>query len=138
MTANEIIAIAFTRNISEQHIKPADIAIATRQYVDSYITGYDITTEFYTDFIKPVIAYGVACNIFNRLSAEITDRGVVQMISQGATIMNAESKRLTLMEYELTRDYLIEMMCEQSDAVLIEDNEFQLVGFTGNEKGAML
>ena len=143
MTAAEIIALAYTRNIATGHITQADIDVATREYVTKYITPTSATSTFYTSYVHPVIAFGVACDIFNRISSEITDRGVVEMLSDGARVMDAEGKRRTLGEYEATRDKLIEIMVEEAEdegltLVYEDDVEHCPVGFTGLEKDERL
>jgi len=141
ITKSEIISAAFSRNIDTAHIKDADIDIAVRKYVNAYVSDYSGKTSFINTFIKPVIAFGVACDIFHRLAAEITDRGVVAMVSDGATILNTDSKMATLKEFEEQRDQLIDIMMENAEAAgvtVVDMDEYCSVGFTGQARGAKL
>ena len=115
MTAAQIISLAYTRNLDVKHIKQADIDVATRNYVAKYIIPTSATSSFYVSYVYPVIAFGVACDVFHRIATEITDRGVVEMLSDGARVMDSEGKRRTLGEYEATRDNLIEIMVEKAE-----------------------
>jgi hypothetical protein len=115
MTAQEVISLAFTRNLQVGHIKEADIQAARKRYVTSYIDDAALTATFEAAYVKPVIAFGVAVDIFDRLATEITDRGVVSFTSQGAAIVNREDKRATKREFARQRDTFIEMMTEAAD-----------------------
>lgn len=128
MTAAEVINIAFTRNLNTGHISTTDIAIAKRNYVDKYILGYDEGDDFYTDFVKPVIAFGVATDVFNRIATEITDRGVVRMTPEGAQVVGSDEMSKTLREFEKQRDSLIEMMCDEADTVDVDAYVYSQVG----------
>ena len=121
MTENEIIALAFTRNLQASHIKQADIDIAKDRYVDAYIQSATAGT-FYNKYCKPVIAFGVAVDIFDRIATEVTDRGVVAFNSQGAAILAPDNKRMTKREFARQRDYLIKLMIDNA-----EDAGFTLV-----------
>ena len=138
MTAAEVIALAFTRNISAEHIKTADIDLATQRYVTNYITGTVATdTTFYTNYVKPVIAYGVAVDIFDRLAANITDRGIVMAQTQGMAIMDRENKAMLKNEYRKTLNSLIRLMLDNLIAGLTEteeDVQFEQVTFYGSQK----
>jgi DNA-binding transcriptional regulator YhcF (GntR family) len=110
MTITEIINTVFSRNISEDHFLPSDIKMAKSQYVDSYISGYDEDSIFYIDYCRPVVAYGVVVNTFHRLSSEISDRGIVEMVSDGSRLMDREGKAAILREYEMMLQELIDTM----------------------------
>ena len=128
MTAAEVINIAFTRNLSTGHITSSDIAIAKRNYVDKYISGYTVDSVFYNSFVKPVIAFGVATDIYNRIATEITDRGVVKMTPEGAQIVGSDDMNKTLREFETQRDNLIEIMCSEAETVTVEVYTYSQVG----------
>lgn len=110
MTANEVIELAFTRNISTDHVLQSDIDTAKLRYVDAYIEDYDSESAFYADYCKPVIAYGVATDIINRIDMELTDRGVQRFDAQGATTPDNEAKFKLKREYARKRDKAIETM----------------------------
>jgi hypothetical protein len=94
MTAAEVISLALTRTIREGQIKASDISLARAKYVNTYLTGtIDETSTFYANYVKPVIAYGVIVDIWDRISVEVTDRGVQQMLAQGATRSQDASDR---------------------------------------------
>ena len=105
--ADEIITIVSTRNIDTGHILPAEIAIAENDYIKKAI-GDDLYTavvgdlvtyaDFITDYIKPVLAYGVLSNIWNRLGVEITDRGINGFTGEGITTPQVQDKANTLFE----------------------------------------
>jgi len=105
--ASEIITIVSTRNLDEGHILPAEIAIAENDYIKKAI-GDDLYTavvgdlvtyaDFITDYIKPVLAYGVLSNIWNRLGVEITDRGINGFTGEGITTPQVQDKANTLFE----------------------------------------
>lgn len=94
MTPQQVIDTALTRNLDPLHIKQADIDLAISMYADGY-TSLD-------DYYNEVVAYGVIVNIWERISTEITDRGVVQMISQGASIPDFEARQRVKQEYRET------------------------------------
>jgi len=110
MTAQEVISLAFTRNLQAAHIKDADIEAARYRYVSQYIDDTNLTATFEAAYVKPVIAFGVAVDVFDRLATEVTDRGVVAFTSQGAAIVNREDKQATKREFAMQRDTFIELM----------------------------
>jgi hypothetical protein len=138
MTAAEVKSLAFTRNISEEHIKATDITLARARYVTAYITGtIDETGTFYTDYVKPVIAFGVAVDIFDRLASNITDRGIVMAQTQGMAIMDREGKAMLKDEYRRTLNSLIRLMLDNLATGLTEtedDIQFDRVTFYGTAK----
>jgi len=140
ITKSDIVSLAFTRNVSEDHILDADVSVAIAQYVDAYIIGVTSTSTIYDDYVKPVIAFGVAVNIFNRIASEITDRGVVAMVSEGATVLDSDSKQRTLNEYADTLNSLIAKMIEAADDQGMDlrtewtAEDFEPVGYTGTAK----
>ena len=142
ITKAEIIELAFTRDVSIEHILDTDISVAFDRYVTAYVDDVTDASSIYDDYVKPVIAFGVAVNIFNRLSAEITDRGVVAMVTDGATVLDADSKLRTLSEYKDTLNTLIKLMCEAAEdagMTLVDDDlTFEPVGFTGTTKQGVL
>jgi hypothetical protein len=141
ITKSEIIQMAFTRTLSEKHIGDADITVAKVQYVDTYISGYSGQTSFIATYIKPVLAFGIACNIFERLAGEITDRGIVEFVGESARVMASDGKMKLLREYEEMRDRLIDHMitaAEDASVTVVESGDFEPVGFTGIERGRLL
>lgn len=138
ISPDEVINIALSRNISDEHIREADIEVAEWEYVRSYIGEdlYDLVKantanvydDFIEDYVKPVLAYGVVFNIFERLVAEISDRGVVQMLSEGATVMDAESRQRTKHEYLKALVVYLEKMTnylDNTEDAIFEDYEDQ-------------
>lgn len=139
ITKAEIISIAFTRNIATTHITDSDIKVAVDQYVDSYIEGVTDASTIYDAYVKPVISYGVAVNVFNRIATEVTDRGVVSMITEGAATLDSEAKQQLHIELAYTLTRLIKLMCkaaEDAGMTLVnqELTSYEVVGFTGNQK----
>ena len=117
MTAAEVISYALTRNLDESHIKDSDIAISAKMYADGLSES--------DDYVKEVIAYGVIINIWERISTELTDRGIVQMVSQGATLPSWETSQRAKQEYVRTLEQLIGLMngvtVEEEIMVLTKD-----------------
>ena len=150
ITKAEIVTLAFTRNVSTDHITDADVSVATAMYVDAYVDDVTSSSTIYDDYVKPVIAYGVAVNIFDRIASEITDRGVVQMVTDGATVIGADAKAAMKKEYTMTLNQLIKKMVDAADDADMDLTESTLtstdptvngwyeVGFTGNEKQGTL
>ena len=150
ITKSDIINLAFTRNISTEHITDADIDVAVSMYVDAYVDDVTDASSIYDDYVKPVIAYGVAVNIFDRVASEITDRGVVQMVTDGATVISDTSKAAMKREYVMTLNQLIKKMVDAADDADMDLTDTTLtstdpvvsgwydVGFTGNEKQGTL
>jgi hypothetical protein len=125
MTVTEIISTVFSRNVSEDHFTDSDILLAKQAYVDKYIQDYDEDSVFYIDYCRPVIAYGVVVNTFHRFTSEITDRGLVEMISDGARTINPENKMAVLREFENTLHQKIDEMlgnCEAAGATILNDD----------------
>jgi hypothetical protein len=102
MTPAEVITYALTRDLSTDNIKQSDIDVAAAMYAE----GYEETDDYY----KNVVAYGVIVNIWERINTEITDRGVVQMMSQGAQNQSWEDKQKSKQEYVRTLEQYIALM----------------------------
>ena len=102
MTPAEVITYALTRDLSTDNIKQSDIDVAAAMYAE----GYEETDDYY----KNVVAYGVIVNIWERINSEITDRGVVQMMSQGAQNPSWEDKQKSKQEYVRTLEQYIALM----------------------------
>lgn len=138
ITKDEIVALAFTREVSTEHILDADIAVAVKRYVDAYVEDVTDASDIYDDYVKPVIAFGVAVDIFNRIASEITDRGVVSMVTDGATIISDTTKAATLAEMKDTLNDLIELMTDAADTAgmtLVDDGlYYEKIAFTGFDK----
>ena len=137
-TAAEVVSLAFTRNVSELHFKTSDITLAQYKYVDGYIEGYSETSTFFTTYCKPVIAYGCAVDCWERIASEVTDRGIVDMVTQGATRIDPNNKAALKSEYSKTLSKLIEIMVIEAESesgitVLDADIDYEEVGFTGTE-----
>ena len=131
ITKSEILSLAFSRNISEDLIKDADVTSSIRKFVLPYLGEVpDVTGTLYTTYVKPVIAYGVAWLIFDKLSTEVTDRGVVAMLSTGATLPNQETRLASKNAIMVTLQQLIDQMCEQADEDVIEMNDIEFTGTT--------
>lgn len=110
MTPAEVISLALTRTIRDGQIKDSDISLARDKYVSVYLSGViDEQSAFYINYVKPVIAYGVIVDIWNRISVEVTDRGVHQMLAQGATHLQDASDR-ALRSYSMKLNELITLM----------------------------
>ena len=102
MTPAEVITYALTRDLSTDNIKQGDIDVAAAMYADGYVET--------DDYYKNVVAYGVIVNIWERINTEITDRGVVQMMSQGAQNPSWEDKQKAKQEYVRTLEQYIALM----------------------------
>ena len=88
----------------------------------------DVDGALYTTYVKPVIAYGVAWLVFDKLSTEVTDRGVVAMLSNGATLPQADVRLASKNAIMTTLQELIDQMVEEADADEIEWGD---IGFSG-------
>ena len=142
ITKSEIIAAAFTRNVSEEHILDADITVAVKKFVAPYIVDTSDSSAIYDDYVKPVISIGVAVLIFDRIAAEISDRGIVQMVNTGASTPSDESKKMTKDSYNELLRVLIELMVEAAEEegmeLVDDDIEYNRVSFTGTTKQGVL
>jgi len=132
ITKSEVVSLALTRNLSTDHILQTDIEIAKDMYVDAYLDDITYESTIYDDYVKPVIAFGVIVNIFFRVASEITDRGVVAMVSEGANGLDQESKLSLLGEIKMTLSKLIERMIAAAEET--STLTFETIGFTGEEK----
>ena len=131
ITKSEILSLAFSRNISEDLIKDADVTSSIRKFVLPYLGSVpDVTGTLYMTYVKPVIAYGVAWLVFDKLSTEVTDRGVVAMLSTGATLPQAETRLASKNAIMETLQQLIDQMCEQAGEDVIEMNDIEFTGTT--------
>jgi len=108
MTPSEVITYALTRDLSTDNIKQSDIDVAAAMYAE----GYEETDDYY----KNVVAYGVIVNIWERINTEITNRGVVQMMSQGAQNQSWEDKQKSKQEYVRTLEQYIALMTSEDVA----------------------
>lgn len=125
ISPSEIITLALSRNVSPDHIRTTDIQVAEWEYVRGYIGAdlYALVKEnkdnaydsFIDEYVKPVLSYGVVFNIFERLTSEISDRGVVQMLSEGATVMDAESRFRSKQEFLNSLVVYLEIMTKYLD-----------------------
>ena len=102
MTPAEVITYALTRDLSTDNIKQGDIDVAAAMYAEGYVET--------DDYYKNVVAYGVIVNIWERINTEITDRGVVEMLSQGASNPGLETKQKAKQEYVRTLEQYIALM----------------------------
>jgi hypothetical protein len=149
ITPSEIRDLALTRNISQEHFTATDIEAAQWHYIRGYL-GTDLYAEivgatgsaydtFTNDYIKPVLAFAVVVNTFERFTSEVSDRGVVQMLSEGATVMDADSRLRTKEEFMKILNILLEKMtthCDEENESgnalfeLYEDMGFDYTGFS--------
>jgi hypothetical protein len=130
MTAAEVISLAFTRNLDVNHIKDSDITIAKQRYVDAYISGYDVESDFYENYCKPVIAYGVAVDVFNRIATEVTDKGITIFDTTGARSLSGEQLQTVKNEYATQRNYLIQSMvaaAEEEGLEVLQSGKVQVL-----------
>ena len=131
ITKSEILNLAFSRNISEDLIKDSDVTSAIRKFVLPYLGEVpDVTGTLYMTYVKPVIAYGVAWLVFDKISTEVSDRGVVALLSSGATLPNQETKLASKNAIMTTLQQLIDQMCEQASVDTIEMNDIEFTGTT--------
>ena len=131
ITKSEILTLAFSRNISEDLIKDADVTSSIRKFVLPYLGSVpDVTGTLYMTYVKPVIAYGVAWLVFDKISTEVSDRGVVALLSSGATLPNQETKLASKNAIMTTLQQLIDQMCEQASVDTIEMNDIEFTGTT--------
>jgi hypothetical protein len=80
-----------------EHVKQSDIDLAKARYVDAYISGnYLQNTTYYSNYVKPVIAYGVIVDLWPSIAVEVSDRGVQQLVAQGATQNEAAADKAWL------------------------------------------
>ena len=124
MTPSEVIGLALTRSIRPEHIKESDIALARARYVDAYLSGtINENSAYYTNYVKPVIAYGVIVDIWPAISVEVTDRGVQQMLAQGAT-QNKDSADSALQNYSIKLSRLIDLMQRNAPSGVVPVGEY--------------
>lgn len=115
MTSSEIVDLVFTRNVDERSFTEGDIRLATNLYVDRYIYGYDTSSAYYSDFVKPVIAYGTVVMCFARFISEVSDRGLVEMLSEGARAISEATQSMVLKEYEEILFLRIQLMVQEAE-----------------------
>lgn len=132
ITKSEVISLALTRNLSDDHILDSDISVAVEMYVNAYLDNITYLSSIYDAYVKPVIAFGVIVNIFHRISYEITDRGMVAMVSQGTSTVDRDGKLDLQAEIRTHLYKLIKIMIEADGKTVTQ--EFQPVGFSGNLK----
>jgi len=120
----------------------ADITVAVKKFVAPYIVDTSDSSAIYDDYVKPVISIGVAVLIFDRIAAEISDRGIVQMVNTGASTPSDESKKMTKDSYNELLRVLIELMVEAAEEegmeLVDDDIEYNRVSFTGTTKQGVL
>lgn len=110
MTPSEVISTALVRALRPEHIKQSDIDLAKARYVDAYISGnYLQNTTYYSNYVKPVIAYGVIVDLWPSIAVEVSDRGVQQLVAQGATQNEAAADKAWL-QYSRKLMLLIDLM----------------------------
>ncbi len=124
ITAAEVMTIVSTRNLDAGHILPAEIAIAENDYIKAAIGGdlydavvADVVTyaDFIEDYIQPVLAYGILSNIWNRLSVEVTDRGINGFTGEGINTPQLQDKENTLFEIRQRLSSTQRSMIEYAD-----------------------
>jgi hypothetical protein len=126
MTPAQVITAALTRNLDAAHIKQGDVDQAKSMYVAAYIDPVPAeSSTFFTTYCSPVVAYGTIVNVWHRIATEVTDRGVVQMLSQGATQNNDASMRALAEHRETLNRYIDAMVvaaASESSITSIVDN----------------
>jgi hypothetical protein len=150
ITPREVVDIALTRTVSVDHFTQSDIQAAVWHYVRGYlgtdlyaeiVDNIDDYEEFIKDYIKPVLAYGIVVNAFERFTSEVSDRGVVQMLSEGATVIDSDSRSRTKQEFMEILVILLEKMTTHCDFEkkdnnplfeLYDDQDYDYTGFSSN------
>jgi uncharacterized membrane protein YidH (DUF202 family) len=92
ITQEDVIDLAFNRDIEATRIKDADINVAEWKYIrpaltDSLYSNIINNVANYTTllaFVKPALAYYVKYVAFEELAFELSDRGIFQLTSQDA------------------------------------------------------
>ncbi len=126
MTTQEVVDLAFTRNMSAEHFDDSDIIIARANYV----LRFDESLEDSDSYVKAVIAHGVAVDCWERIASEITDRGMVQAAMQGSMTLQPDRSQQLKQEYRRKLNHLINLMLKDSghdeldvDPVMVVANE---------------
>ena len=120
-TPENIIDIVFDRTIQNLHFKPVEIEAA--QWLYCYqVLGSDFMeyveanqTDFETlisEYIAPVLAFGVVVHCFNRIFTEITDRGINIFQNTGSQQADAETRKELKQEYDRSLQVKIARMVE--------------------------
>ena len=91
----------FARNIDISFIKKEHFSVAESMYLFPYfVSPFEYKEDFFNLYVKPVIALGVIVNLFHTMSVEFSDRGLIEMISEGARTAVSDKQREVLSEYE--------------------------------------
>lgn len=135
ITAAEVISIASKRNINAGHILASDIATAELTYVRDAIgqSLYDAVVEdtttyatFITTYVKPVLAYGILANNWNRIKVVVTDRGVNRLTGENTQTATEDDSDAARYEVRSTLNTLIQSMIDFiSDDPLYEDQAYE-------------
>lgn len=102
ITQEEVRDYVFTRNVSPQLISAGDIADA-EEYWFRYWVGdafYDAVigaptdyTDFLNEGVKPCISTGLLYTNFDRIITQITDKGYIQMLTEGGAQLVGDDLR---------------------------------------------
>lgn len=92
VTENEVTFLGFNRNLQLGTIKQAHIDVAEMVWCELYLgqTFYKHIlnntgdyTELVEDYCKPLVSWGTLYQSFEYLSVQITEKGIIQMVSEG-------------------------------------------------------
>lgn len=137
ITATEVITIASPRHIQPGHIMSSDIVAAELELVRDAVgqalydaivtnTGGTYTTTI-TNYIKPVLAYGILANNWYRFTAHLTERGINQLTGEGIQGAPVELVRSACAEYRQRLGTLIKnMISALSIDPLYVDQDYQV------------
>lgn len=90
VTISEVISLLGGRGLHESQLNDIDIRAAQRKYclqalgADLYadvVAAPSSYTTLLTDYLKPIISYGVLKETLPRLAVEVSDRGVFQVLA---------------------------------------------------------
>lgn len=101
MLVSEVITAAFTRKVDTAQIKESDVAMAEFKYIRAILTenlynevvaNTSPYTTLITDYIKPCLAYYTKFLVFNDFFAEVSDRGINQLLSTNAQPVSSQTR----------------------------------------------
>ena len=98
---SDIYRIAFNRTITANMLLPYQINAAKINWLHGYIDNTVLATleanegdeydDFINDYIKPIWAVGVVYSNFEYITNQLTDKGLIQLVFEGATnVVNSE------------------------------------------------
>lgn len=131
ITAQEVINLASPRNLDSGHILATDILAAeidlikntfSADFYDALVANEDEAyTTFITTYVKPILAFGILANNWNRLRVAITDRGINNMTGEGVSPTQANDAKF---EYQQRLSTLI----ADARAYVVKNYDFELIG----------